>query len=141
MKNWIHKQQKNLRIWIAACSLAVVTMLAVGCVHAVGDKKITDANLIDQIKPGSSTKADVRRIMGAPLKTTFTDNNEEVWDYAYTRSQVRGTSFIPYVGLVAGGADSNTATLTVRFTTDGIVKNVGTGSMKGGGGGVQDLGR
>ena len=134
--------QKTTRYFITLFLIAAITpVFLAGCVTAVGDKKIMNTELIEQIKPGTSTKADVRQIMGEPMKTTFTDNNEELWDYTYTRGQTRATGFIPIVGRALGGADIKMATLTVRFTKEGIVKNVGKGETKGGGGGIQDLGK
>lgn len=127
----------------AACALLGTALLSLstGCVSATGDKAIGDPNKIAQIKAGQSTKADVRALVGEPMKVTFTDNGDEIWDYMYTRGQARATSWIPVAGSVVGGADVTTKTLTVRFTGDGVVKNVGTGSTSGGGGGVQDMDR
>lgn len=109
----------------------------VGCA-SYGNKQITDDNKVSQIVIGQSTKAEVRAVVGAPNKVTLTDNDEEIWEYTYLRYQTRASTFVPVVGLFTGGADTSTKTLTVRFTTTGIVKSIGRGQSSGGGGGLLD---
>jgi len=122
--------------------LIVFFMLFVSaCVSAHGDKRISDKQTALQIKPGTSTKADVKGLVGEPMEVEFTDTGDEIWKYFYTRAEIRGTSFIPFVGLLVGGADTETDTITVRFNKSGIVKHVGSGHITGGGGGLQDLKR
>ena len=104
----------------------------------MGNKQITDDAIVSEIKKGVSTKDDVKKVVGEPSKVNFTDNGEEVWDYHYIRSQMRGASFIPVVGIFAGGSDMNTQTLTIRFDKTGIVKEIGKGRTSGGGGNVLD---
>ena len=67
-----------------------------------------------------------------------TSGNTEEWEYVYQRAQVRGASFIPVVGLFAGGADVTGSTLTILFNNAGIVQKVGSGRISGGGGSLSD---
>jgi outer membrane protein assembly factor BamE (lipoprotein component of BamABCDE complex) len=120
----------------------LVLLLAItGCVSGMGNKEITKDELVNKIVVGQTTKAEVKQLLGQPTDVHFADNGEEIWYYRYTRSNVRSSSFIPYAGAVVGGADTKTVTLTVRYTTDGIVKNIGRGEATGGGGGIQDSDR
>lgn len=122
--------KKSLFIAIAVCLLC-------GCA-TTGSQHIVDDAKVAQIQKGASTKEDVRLLLGAPTKVDFTDAGFEVWEYVYSKSQTRATSFLPYVGGVVGGSDSITHTLTVQFTDEGIVKNVGRGKVVGKGGSVFD---
>lgn len=115
----------------------VVLFLAQGCV-SVGTKEISDPTKTSQIQIGKSTRADVKVILGDPGKVNFTDNNEEVWEYAYVRGTPRAATFIPIIGIFAGGADAKGDTLTVRFDQNGIVKKMGQGKLTAGGGSVLD---
>lgn len=117
--------------------IVLVVLLLAGCA-TVGNKQITNDELVSKIKIGITTKAEVKQTLGEPTKVTFTDNNEEIWDYIYARSQMRAASLIPVVGIFAGGADINNQTLTIRFNKDGLVKELGKGQTKGGVGSVLD---
>lgn len=112
-------------------------LLLGGCM-SLGNKQITNDETVSQIKNGESTQSDVKTKIGEPSKITFTDNGEEIWDYTYTRSQMRAATFIPIAGALVGGTDMETQTLTIRFNKDGIVKEIGKGRMTGGGGSVFD---
>ena len=105
---------------------------------SMGNKEITDPAKTSQIKEGETTKAEVLSVLGDPSKVKFTDNNEEVWEYVHTRSTTRPASFIPLVGIFAGGMDAKGQTLTIRFDHTGTVKKVGSGKFTGGGGSVLD---
>lgn len=117
-----------------------LVLLISGCA-AYGNKKITDPTIVAQIEKGKSTKADVKGILGDPATVDFSDTGVEKWIYAYTKHQTRGATFIPVVGMLAGGADIKTDTLIVQFDKDGTVMNVGSGQSTGGGGGLQDVNR
>jgi hypothetical protein len=43
--------------------------------------------------------------------------------------------------LVAGGHDSESTTLNIKFNKKGVVESVGKGFTSGGGGGIQDIGK
>jgi outer membrane protein assembly factor BamE (lipoprotein component of BamABCDE complex) len=106
-------------------------ILLFGCT-SVGNTQIEDPNLVAQIQPGKSTKADVQRLMGPPTKQTYLDSGDTVWEYDLSQSQIKPTSFIPYFSMVAGGTNVEEHTLTVRFNNEGIVKEYGSGQRTGG---------
>lgn len=51
--------------------------------------------------------------------------------YYYSSSKVRGESYIPVVGMAAGGADYETRNLVILFNENGVVEKVGQGQDKG----------
>lgn len=108
-----------------------------GCA-TYGNQAITDQNKISQIQRGVTTKEQVRALIGDPMGVTFTENDDEVWSYLLTKTQVRAAGFIPIVGIFAGGADTQTHTLTIKYDKNGIVKAYGSGKMIGGAGSVFD---
>ena len=120
--------------------ILVSLALLAGCA-AYGNKKITDPEIVAKVEKGKSTKANVKEILGNPDTVDFSDTGLEKWIYVYTKHQTRGATFIPVVGMFAGGADVKTDTLTVQFDKDGVVMNVGGGQSTGGGGGLQDVNR
>ena len=109
---------------VACCSV----FLLLGC-YSVGDKRVADESVIAQIEIGTSSKADVERLLGKPLAVDFTDASNEKWLYNYTEAGPSGANFIPVFGAFAS-PDFETHSLTVLFGEDGVVKNVGKGEMK-----------
>jgi len=50
--------------------------------------------------------------------------NVESWNYTHIDVDVDGATFIPIVGLFAGGATSNINTFTVVFDDKGVVRHI-----------------
>jgi outer membrane protein assembly factor BamE (lipoprotein component of BamABCDE complex) len=124
----------------AALALSALMIGVSGCVSAMGSKRSADPTLVAQIKEHRTTKDEVRPIIGDPNAVSFMQD-DEVWTYTYCKMTMRPTNWIPYVNLVAGGYDTQSASVTVIFDEKGVVKRVGQGRMEGGGGGIQDLKR
>jgi outer membrane protein assembly factor BamE (lipoprotein component of BamABCDE complex) len=106
----------------------------------MGNKTITDERAQAKVKEGVTTKQQIQTLFGKPMMVYFTDDNEEIWTYTYTKSSTRKITFVPILGLFLGGTDTQMHSLTVRYGEDGVVKAFGSGEMTGGGGGLQDLG-
>ena len=130
---------KKIVAWNVLIALSFLILFTIGCVSYSGNKIIADRSVTSQIKPNVTTKDEVRTLCGEPTNIQFTDEDEEIWSYYYTKTKTRAGSYIPLVGLVAGGADTETHSLVVKFTEDGIVKKAATGGSTGGGGGIQDM--
>lgn len=110
----------------------------------MGTKEITEDEILAQIKPGQSTKEDVKALLGTPQKFNFTDNDEEIWEYMFRGDQQKHRNYsplsfipIPYLGTAVGAAQGMKGTrqantgyqLTIRFTKEGIVKAMGRGEI------------
>jgi outer membrane protein assembly factor BamE (lipoprotein component of BamABCDE complex) len=127
------------RFGIYFVAVTALYIFQAGCSYHMGNKKITDETLHSKIERGVTTKEEIRSLFGKPTHITFTDNDEEIWTYFYTKSETRPLSYVPIIGLCFGGADMHSSTLTIRYGKDDIVKNYGSGVMDGGGGGIQDI--
>lgn len=103
---------------------AIVVPLA-GCASA-GNTSIADAtneSVSTQLVKGRTTQADVRRIYGDPMKSSFTSNGRESWEYEFSRMQSKPTNFIPYVNLVHSGAEGHKKSLVVFFDSNKVVQD------------------
>ena len=122
-----------MRKWLM---LVAITALG-GCgTTKVGNERILDDQTVSKIQMGKSTKADVKTLLGDPTKVSFTGTSEgeEDWDYVYSEGSVKGSTYVPYYGLFKGGMNLKQNTLTIRFSKDGIAKQLGRGKSDGGGG-------
>lgn len=122
-----------------------LALLVSGCVSS-GNPSVVDQDRIAQIKLNTSTKEDVKRILGLPngisrqsgsysafpglpASTSMTD--VESWSYTHMNVDVDAATFIPIVGLFAGGATSSINTFTVVFDELGIVRHISSTQSQG----------
>jgi hypothetical protein len=75
-----------------------------------------------QLINGRTTQAHVRQLYGDPLKSSFTDSGNEIWEYEFSRLQSKPTNFIPHVNLVYSGAEGDKKSLVIFFDRNKIVQ-------------------
>ena len=110
--------------------LVLCLVLLVGCA-TTGNVQISDPATVSKIEEGKTTKAEVRGLVGDPTKVNFDMNKNEIWQYVYSKATAKPASFIPVVGIFAGGADMSGNTLTILFDKNGVVERVGSGKTTG----------
>lgn len=96
-----------------------------GCISS-GNESIADATgatVASQLIKDKTTQAEVRRLYGDPIKTAFTSNGNETWEYEFSRMQSKVTNFIPYVNLVHSGAEGDKKSLVVFFDKQKVVQD------------------
>ncbi len=121
----------------------LLMFLLSGCASS-GNPAVLDQAAVGQIKEGVSTKEDVSRLLGKPntmgrgagtlpgvtsLPLTL-QGNYEVWIYQHVSVETDAATFIPIVGLVAGGATAQTTSLTLYFNEKGVVQYLQTSSSE-----------
>ena len=108
--------------------LLALTLPAVGCVVAqTSDGTGIDAEVAAQIKAGTSTRADVTRLLGPPDKIVFSNREhdplfEKV--YQYRRNKKRQSAmFLVLFSMFR--SDSKWDNVSVFFDEQGLVEHVG----------------
>lgn len=105
------------RMFAAAAALAIA-----GCGHTVEYGSQFDASQVSKIQKGKTTKQEVVGMFGAARTTTMDSQGFELWQYHYTKAvgKAKAATFIPIVGLFAGGAtgQSTHQSLSVKFKGD-----------------------
>lgn len=95
------------------------------------------ADQLTEFKPGVTTEAEVVAKLGRPITTSTNFDGSRTLAYYYAHYQTRPTSFIPVVGLIAGGSDMQTNTTIIRFDKDGrFISSSSTESQHGTGTGL-----
>ena len=74
-------------------------------------------------KTGSTTTQDVVSRLGAPTSRTSLPDGSSMLVYSFAAAQARPASFIPIVGMFAGGADSRSSMVMFQFAPDGTLKS------------------
>lgn len=105
--------------------LAVLVMLFVllGC--ASSGKQIK-AEQLQSFEKGRTTLPEVISCLGQPTSKTTTIDGHVVICYNYVQASARPESFIPIVGLFAGGVDSRSNNVTMTFDQQGVLQGYST---------------
>jgi outer membrane protein assembly factor BamE (lipoprotein component of BamABCDE complex) len=106
----------------AATGLAVLLLLA-GC--ASSGTMVTEQQA-GQFQDGVTTRAQVIAKLGQPNQATLSSDGTRIDIYVHVTASADGATFIPVVGLLAGGANSKTNTATFTFDKEGLLKTVAT---------------
>jgi len=106
------------------CVLLCLCGSICGCATAGNDslRKETEASVGDKIKPGETTKAEVKSMFGSPLNTSYTDSGMEIWKYELAKISADATSYIPVVSIFAASSSGKKKELVVFFDEKDVVK-------------------
>lgn len=108
--------QKLLTVAVAVLMLGVA-----GCFSS-GNVRIMDEAKATQVKEGL-TREEVRALIGEPMGMSTTSGIES-WSYMYMESHANAASYVPVVGLFAGGAQGQSSMILLVFDANGKVKTV-----------------
>lgn len=97
-----------------ACMLAAAVS---GCASQTG-VQVQEAQL-SAFQKGITTEADVIRAFGAPVTSVRNSDGQKTIGYSFSQVKIRGATFIPIVGMFAGGADSKMNSTIFTFDKDG----------------------
>lgn len=96
--------------------LASVCVLCVAGCAATG-VKIT-ADQLQELRKGETTLQQVESRLGPPTTRTVAADGTISLMYIYAESRVRAATFVPIVGVFAGGADTRSNMAMLRFGAD-----------------------
>ncbi len=113
-----------MRRTIALALLAASFSMLVGCVNSGNQtlKSESQESIKSKLVKGKTTKADVQAQFGDPYSRSTQEDGNEVWTYVMHNTQMNSISFIPVVGLLAGGSDNQSKTLEITFKENTVSK-------------------
>ena len=85
-----------------------VSFSFIGCATNIGNKNMIDVGRFMNLEKNVSTKKDVYTEFGQPHDVNYIANDESFWTYYYSKMQMNGATFVPFIGLVAGGSNTDT---------------------------------
>lgn len=101
----------------------LIGLVAAAALAGAAIGKPVTAEDVAQFKVGTATAGDVEAKLGKPQTVAHNSDGSEVFTYLATSTKVKGATFIPYVGLFAGGATSQVHTATFTFDEAGTLKS------------------
>lgn len=85
-------------------------------------KNETSQSLQSQITKNKTTKSEITALLGEPDTRTALDNGNEEWTYFMNNNQFDATTFIPIVGLLTGGSQTQAKRLEIEFKDETVTK-------------------
>ncbi|EKT0164651.1 hypothetical protein ACSLO0_00230 [Escherichia coli] len=85
-------------------------------------KNETAQSLQSKIIKNKTTKSKIITALGEPETKTTLDSGNEEWTYSMDNNQFDATTFIPVVGLLTGGSQTQAKTLEIEFKGETVSK-------------------
>jgi hypothetical protein len=113
-----HDRLGSLRFLVITGMATLATMLA-GCASSSSGTKIDQSN-VDRIQKGVTTRTQMEQMFGTPDNITIMGDGSgrrmATWNHIESDAHVKGTSFIPVVGMFAGGTEGTTTHESLQAT-------------------------
>lgn len=105
-------------------SFFIIVFLLSGCSISGNQnlKNETPQSLQSKIIKNKTTKTELLTKLGEPDTRTTLDDGKEQWKYFMSNNQFNATTFIPVVGLLTGGSQTQSKTLEIDFKGETISK-------------------
>lgn len=106
--------------------LALLLIHLAGCASS-GSRSVYLDNLEQHLVVGTTTTQEVLSLMGPPTSrftTVTTTGTRDTWVYAHSQIATSPATFIPIVGLFAGGATVDTKSVGLSFDTNGRLASI-----------------
>ena len=104
--------------WSAFRVLGLVLLLG-GCGVSSGVK--IDQDKISSLQKGKTTYSEALQRFGKPTRSSIRSDGTRTVTYKYSGAQMRAESFIPVIGGLIGGMDSEQTSLVLTFNRAGIL--------------------
>jgi len=104
--------------------LTLILLLGMGTCATAGRE--VDSRAMEQFRPGVTMYSDPIATRGPPTGQVMMFGGGRGNVYSYVPAQVRRASFIPIMGLLAGGSDVRSSAVSYRFGPDGKLLDSGS---------------
>ena len=109
-------------ILLTGICLAALTL--VGCASKGNEslRKETELTIGSKLTEGQTTKADVRKMLGSPLKTSFTDGGLEISTYEFDNVTSDVINYVPVLNWLGSSASGTKKELVILFDRANVVQ-------------------
>ena len=101
-------------------AIILLALVVTGCFSTGNEIDTAKANTFVK---GETTEREVIEALGKPVTVTNSANGEKQIVYSHTNTDLDAATYIPIVGIFAGGATSTANYLIVTLDSEGIVKD------------------
>jgi outer membrane protein assembly factor BamE (lipoprotein component of BamABCDE complex) len=109
-------------ILLTGICLAVLTFA--GCASKGNEslRKETELSIGTKLTEGKTTKTEVRKMLGSPLKTSFTDGGLEISTYEFDSVTSDAINYIPVLNWLGSSASGTKKELVILFDRANVVQ-------------------
>jgi outer membrane lipoprotein-sorting protein len=110
------------KVFILFSVVSILTI--VGCASKGNEslRKETELSIGSKLTEGQTTKADVRKMLGSPLKTSFTDGGLEISTYEFDNVTSDVINYVPVLNWLGSSASGTKKELVILFDRANVVQ-------------------
>ena len=107
---------------LTASFLALLTLA--GCASKGNEslRKETEVSIGSKLTEGQTTKAEVRKMLGSPVRTSFTDGGLEISTYEFDNVTSDLVNYIPVVNWLGSSQSGTRKELVILFDRANVVQ-------------------
>jgi outer membrane protein assembly factor BamE (lipoprotein component of BamABCDE complex) len=104
--------------------LCVAALTLLGCASKGNEslRKETEFSIGTKLTEGQTTKAEVRKMLGSPLKTSFTDGGLEISTYEFDNVTSDAINYVPVLNWLGSSASGTKKELVILFDKSNVVQ-------------------
>jgi hypothetical protein len=123
-----HFRKSKTMALIRRVLLPVFTLALLSSCATIGNKSIDDPKKLVNIREGVSSKEQVYGSFGQPGEVDYSqDRTQSVWTYYKIDTSPTAWSYVPYIGIIAGGMNKDTTQVSFFFGSGGKLLRMQTG--------------
>jgi outer membrane protein assembly factor BamE (lipoprotein component of BamABCDE complex) len=100
--------------------ISALLLTLTGCVSM--GTQVSDENM-SALKKGVTTESEVQAKLGQPNAISKLSDGKKIYVYSYVHASPTAASFIPVVGIFAGGSNAQSTSVTLTFNQVGILQD------------------
>lgn len=122
MSNHIWELTMKSSILLTVICFAAITLT--GCASKGNEslRKETEFSIGTKLTEGQTTKAEVRKMLGSPLKTSFTDGGLEISTYEFDNVTSDAVNYVPVLNWLGSSASGTKKELVILFDKGNVVQ-------------------
>jgi outer membrane protein assembly factor BamE (lipoprotein component of BamABCDE complex) len=109
-------------ILLTVICFAAITLT--GCASKGNEslRKETEVSIGTKLTEGKTTKTEVRKMLGSPLKTSFTDGGLEMSTYEFNNVTSDAINYVPVLNWLGSSASGTKKELVILFDKANVVQ-------------------
>jgi outer membrane protein assembly factor BamE (lipoprotein component of BamABCDE complex) len=111
-------------ILLTLTGICLAALTLVGCASKGNEslRKETELSIGTKLTEGKTTKTEVRKMLGSPLKTSFTDGGLEISTYEFDNVTSDAINYVPVLNWLGSSASGTKKELVILFDRANVVQ-------------------
>lgn len=113
-----------MKAFIVLAAVCVAAITLAGCASKGNEslRKETEMSIGSKMTEGKTTKTEVRKMLGSPLKTSFTDGGLEISTYEFDNVTSDAINYVPILNWLGSSASGTKKELVILFDRANVVQ-------------------